>query len=100
MTTTTPAAGSRRAGAAMTTRTATATAGPVRCARSRPGPVAIRQAAGVTKRLRCRGGAGAWPHLDEASISEPDRDRPERGGGLDIGLALLLGIELGEGELS
>ena len=28
------------------------------------------------------------------SMSEPDRYRPERGGGLDIGLALLLGIEL------
>ena len=28
-------------------------------------------------------------------MSEPDRYRPERGGGLDIGLALLLGIELG-----
>ena len=27
-------------------------------------------------------------------MSEPDRYRPERGGGLDIGLALLLGIEL------
>ena len=53
----------------------------------------------VAERLRRRGSAGAWPHLDEASISEPDRDRPERGGGLDIGLALLLGIELGEGEL-
>ena len=32
--------------------------------------------------------------LGEASMSEPDRYRPERGGGLDIGLALLLGIEL------
>ena len=32
-------------------------------------------------------------------MSEPDRDRPERGVGLDSGLALLLGIELGEGEL-
>ena len=32
-------------------------------------------------------------------MSEPDRYRPERGGGLDIGLALLLGIDLGEGEL-
>ena len=31
--------------------------------------------------------------------SEPDPDRPERGGGLDVGLALVLGIELGEGEL-
>ena len=28
-------------------------------------------------------------------MSEPDRDRPERGVGLDVGLAL----ELGEGEL-
>ena len=53
----------------------------------------------VAERLRRRGGAGAWPHLDEASMSEPDPDRPERGGGLDVGLALLLGIELGEGEL-
>ena len=32
-------------------------------------------------------------------MSEPDRDRPERGGGLDVGLALVLGLELGEGEL-
>ena len=53
----------------------------------------------VTERLRRRGGVGEWPHLDEASMSEPDRDRPELGGGLDIGLALLPGIELGEGEL-
>ena len=54
----------------------------------------------VTERLQRRGGAGAWPHLDEVSMSEHDRDRPERGGGLDVGLALLLGIEPGEGELS
>ena len=40
-----------------------------------------------------------WPHLDEISMSEPDRERPERGGGLDVGLALELDIELGEGEL-
>ena len=36
---------------------------------------------------------------DEALISEHDRDRPERGVGLDVGLALVLDIELGEGEL-
>ena len=76
----------------------------VRCSRSRPGPLTIRQAAGVIhagrrRMLRRRGGAGEWPHLDEALISEHDRDRPERGVGLDVGLALLLGIELGEGEL-
>ena len=53
----------------------------------------------VAERPRRRGGAGEWPHLDEASMSEPDRERPERGGGLDVGLALVLGIELGEGEL-
>ena len=53
----------------------------------------------VAERLWCRGGAGAWPHLDEASMLEPDPDRPERGGGLGVGLGLLLGIELGEGEL-
>ena len=51
------------------------------------------------ERLRRRGSAGAWPHQDEVSMSEPDRDRPERGGGLDVRLALLLGIEPGEGEL-
>ena len=45
------------------------------------------------------GGAGAWPHLDEASMSEPDPDRPECGEGLDVGHGFLLGIELGEGEL-
>ena len=53
----------------------------------------------VAERPRRRGGAGEWPHLDEISMSEPDRERPERGGGLDVGLGLLLGIELGEGEL-
>ena len=53
----------------------------------------------VAERPRRRGGAGEWPHLDEALISEHDPDRPERGGGLDVGLALVLGIELGEGEL-
>ena len=77
------------------------TAGPVRCSRTRPGPLTIRQAAGVTHAGRWRSGfdvaegAGEWPHLDEASMSEPDPDRPERGVGLDVGLAL----ELGEGEL-
>ena len=53
----------------------------------------------VAERPRRRGGFGAWPHLDEASMSEPDPDRPERGSELDVGLALVLGIELGEGEL-
>ena len=53
----------------------------------------------VRERPRRRGGFGEWPHLDEASMSEPDPDRPERGGGLDVGLALVLGIELGEGDL-
>ena len=53
----------------------------------------------VAERHRRRGDAGAWPHLDETSMSEPNRDGPERGDGLDVGLGLLLGIELGEGEL-
>ena len=43
-------------------------------------------------------GTGTAP-LIGSSMSEPARYRPERGGGLDVGLALLLGIEPGEGEL-
>ena len=54
-------------------------------------PGRLRSGFGATSTSRKRRG--------EASISEPDRYRPERGGGLDIGLALLLSIALGEGEL-
>ena len=99
------AARSRCANAAMITRPATATAGPsallegsTRTSDHPPG-CGCDPCPAEAERLRRRGGAVAWPHLDEASMSEHDRDRPERGGGLDVGLALLLGIELGEGEL-
>ena len=53
----------------------------------------------VEVRLRRRPGPEVWTRLDETSVHELDPDRPERGGGLDVRLALLLGIEPGEGEL-